>query len=381
MAFISASILAFSSSSARIRASSNSASILALSSSSSARILASSASFASCNARCSSSIFFCFCLATSSSIFLNFALTSSAFFISALISASLGPSSALSYTPPFLFAMDFFTPFANLPASGTSGTFTDFVFAATVSFTSSTLVGTFGTSIFRFASDFLIPSASFARNGFASSTTFSNFGTSISGSSGINSFGSLEIKSFTSSASGKSGNDIFLLFNDFSTPLVKSSAVGICTPSWEIFLYVLNARRSHFVFLPLFGFSPRGSSSLSSEAAAEATTTASRRRPIAFFLSLLSPGERMPLFPRRCRRRRCERVVLPTNDEEALALVAIVAILYLSLSLVYSNAAHEVGKLYLCLCLYAQLPMIVLDTCIIKRWVKMRKREHREQSI
>ena len=252
--------------------------------------------------------------------------------------------------------MDFFTPFANLPASGTSGTFTDFVFATTVSFTSSTLVGTFGTSIFRFASDFLIPSANFAKNGFASSTTFSNFGTSITGSSGINSFGSLEIKSFTSSASGKSGNDIFLLFNDFSTPLVKSSAVGICTPSWEMFLYVLNARRSHFVFLPLFGFSPCGSSSLSSEAAAEATTTASRRRPIAFFLSPpLSPRERMPLFPRCCRRR-CERVVLPTNDdEEALALVvAIVVILYLSLSLLCTQMPRT--RYTSTLAVYAQLP-------------------------
>jgi len=51
----------------------------------------------------------------------------------------------------------------------------------------------------------------------------------------------------------------------------------------------------------------------------------------------------MPLFPRRCRRRRCERVVLPTNDdddEEALALVAIVAILYLSLSRVLKRRAR-----------------------------------------
>jgi len=86
----------------------------------------------------------------------------------------------------------------------------------------------------------------------------------------------------------------------------------------------------------------------------------------------------MPLFPRRCRR--CERVVLPTNDdddEEALALVAIVAILYLSLSRVLKRRARGGQILSLCLCLYAQLPMIVLmDTCII-RWGKMRKREQR----
>ena len=182
--------------------------------------------------------------------------------------------------------MDFFTPLANLPASGTSGTFTDFVFSATVSLTSSTLVGTFGTSMFRFANDFLIPSAKLAKNGFASSTTFSSRGSSNSGSSWMNSFGSLEINSFTSSASGKSGNDRFLLFSDFSTPLVKSSAVGICCtkPSWEISRYVLNARRNHFVFLPFFGFD-------SSSSAGSCSSSCFARRtlfPLVFVAFLLS---------------------------------------------------------------------------------------------
>ena len=164
----------------------------------------------------------------------------------------------------FRFANDLFTP----SGSGTSGTF---VFSAIVSFTSSTLVGTFGTLMFRFANDLFTPSASFAKNGFASSTTSSSSGTSISG---MSSLGSLVINSFTSSASGTSGSDTFLLFSDFCTPLDKSSAVGICTPSWEIFRYVLNARRSHLVFLPVVA----SSTSSSPFFARVVTATLSRRR-------------------------------------------------------------------------------------------------------